>query len=615
MAPRRLYGRPCPPAPVALTTAAAPRTVSARLLAAAARPVTPAARALTAAARPVTPAARALTHAARALTPTGGPALPPRTAEKTLRAGDSEVYDFDGITTTAVGDPAVADIVPVSTGRLLVNAKRPGRTTIFVFDRRGKNVLHLTVVAAPSELASVAVQVERQIGDPGVAVRVVSDTLFLEGNIATAAASQRAEAIAGAYAVKVKNLLLVGQPKEAQTLAQTYAALLTDSLSATGIAVKIIDEHTLALSGKYAAPIAPPPRNLSDARDDGGALSTAALTRRDPLDRLLTSLPAELKVVNLINFQSRAPQQILVRAKIIDIDRSASKNLGINWGGVNYTTSNGTLTGTFSPQPILFSQLPGGFFRNQLGGGGPLTRFLPYAAQLNALITEGKARLLSEPSLVVLDGNEGSMLVGGEIPIPVAQNSNGTGGATITVEYKQFGVRLNVTPTIVSDNTIQLTVTPEVSNLDFANAVQFNGFKIPALGVRRATSTLQMQDGQTLVIGGLYSNDYNKQVQRIPLLSQIPVLGEFFKNTVTTKDERELLILLEPEIVKPATAGVQPPPPGSLENPGIGKPDLSRHIFDQDFPELEKIALPDRAAADQRGKPERPVNLPPAPTP
>ena len=123
------------------------------------------------------------------------------------------------------------------------------------------------------------------------------------------------------------------------------------------------------------------------------------------------------------------------------------------------------------------------------------------------------------------------MLVGGEIPVPVAQTNNGYAGATVSVEYKPYGVRLHVQPTIVAAGTIELTTTPEVSDLDYGNGVSFNGLNIPALTVRRATSTLQMHDGETLVIGGLYSSSAQRQVERIPLLSQIPILGEFFKYT------------------------------------------------------------------------------------
>lgn len=207
--------------------------------------------------------------------------------------------------------------------------------------------------------------------------------------------------------------------------------------------------------------------------------------------------------------------------------------------------------------------------------------------------------------LMVLDGSEGSILVGGEIPIPVAQSSNGTGGAnaSVSIEYKPYGVRLSVGAALVGDKLIQLTVTPEVSELDYGAALQLSGFSVPALTVRRATSTLQMADGETLVIGGLYSNTVSRQVNRIPLLSQIPVLGEFFKSTTTRKEENELLILIQPEIVTPHTAGAYPPLPGSLENLPISRPDVGKTDFDKDFPALQQ-------GGGDKEKPAPPVSFP-----
>lgn len=211
---------------------------------------------------------------------------------------------------------------------------------------------------------------------------------------------------------------------------------------------------------------------------------------------------------------------------------------------------------------------------------------------------------------MVLDGSEGSILVGGEIPIPVAQSSSGTGGASasISIEYKPYGVRLLVSADLVGDSAVRMTVTPEVSELNYGASVQIGGFVVPSLTVRRATSTLQMADGETLVIGGLYSNTTSRQVERIPLLSQIPVLGEFFKNTVTRKEENELLILIQPEIVAPETARARPPAPGSLENPPIARPNVGRGDFDKDFPELQH-------GGGDRDKASPPVNLPPVQEP
>ncbi len=580
---------------------------------------------------------------------TASRAAPP--ADKTLYVGQSDVYEFDRMTTAAVGSPTVADIVPLSSRRLLVNAKGVGETTLFVYDRQGKHQLRLIVLLPAPDLGPVAARVQAEIGLPGVTARAVKDTLLLEGGVSSVVALQRASAIAGVYTLKVRNLLTVLPPPESApglTLAQTYAALLTDNLAGVGIKVQVVDDKTIALLGQYASPVnpsetpagssAPAARarkarrakraskggdgaDTPEAAPDESAplmdLKEAAPMRSgdspppDPLDRLLQSLPPDLKVVDLINLGRRPTRQILVHAKIIDIDRNATKSLGVSWGTLGGGSSRTGNVASFTPQPILFGQVGGqgvtpggyGFF-----GGDALRRVFPLAAQLNALIEENKARVLSEPSLMVLDGSQGSILVGGEIPIPVAQSSNGTSGnsASVSIEYKPYGVRLLVSAALVGDGVVEMTVTPEVSELNYAATVQIGGFVVPSLTVRRATSTLHMADGETLVIGGLYSNTSIRQVERIPLLSQIPVLGEFFKNTVTRKEENELLILIQPEIVRSDTAGARPPAPGTLENLPIARPNVRRGDFDKDFPELQH-------GGGDRDKPGPPVNLPPLP--
>lgn len=579
------------------------------------------------------------------------PPLPPpagRMLTKTLYLGESDVYEFDRMTAAAVGSPTVVDIVPLSSRRLLVNAKGVGETTLFVYDRRGKHQLRLAVLLPALDLGPVAARVQTEIGLPDVTVRAVKDTLFLEGGVTSIVALQRASAIAGVYTLKVRNMITILPPRDSApglSLAQTYAALLTDSLAGAGIKVQVVDDKTIALLGQYAAHIKGPetasaahlpPRDRRTGRfmraskgEAGADTSTPdesaplmdlnEATRKqkrgedslllDPLDRLIQSLPSDLKVVDLINIGSHPTRQILVHAKIIDINRNATKDLGIRWGTLAGGASRSGNVATFTPQPILFGQVggqsvtPGGF---GFFGGDSLRRIFPLAAQLNALIEENKARVLSEPSLMVLDGSEGSILVGGEIPIPVAQSSSGTSGssASVSIEYKPYGVRLLVRAALIGDGMVQMTVTPEVSDLNYAASVQISGFVVPSLTVRRATSTLQMADGETLVIGGLYSNTTSREVERIPLLSQIPVLGEFFKHTVTRKAENELLILIQPEIVTPQTAGAHPPRPGSQENLPIVRPNVWRGDFDKDFPELQH-------GGGDRDRPGPPVNLPP----
>jgi pilus assembly protein CpaC len=155
------------------------------------------------------------------------------------------------------------------------------------------------------------------------------------------------------------------------------------------------------------------------------------------------------------------------------------------------------------------------------------------------------------------NGEKASFLVGGEIPIPVSQSVS-AGTAFFTIEWKEFGVRLGFTPTVMDDGLVRLAVNPEVSSLDYANAVTFSGFNIPAIRTRKASTTVELKDDETFVIGGLLNSTETELVSKIPLLGSIPLLGAFFRNTSSSTSETELMILISPKIVQPLQASEIP---------------------------------------------------------
>ncbi|MNZ37011.1 Type II secretion system protein D precursor [compost metagenome] len=174
---------------------------------------------------------------------------------------------------------------------------------------------------------------------------------------------------------------------------------------------------------------------------------------------------------------------------------------------------------------------------------------------LNALEGSGFAYTLARPSLVALSGQSASFLAGGEIPIPVPSS----GSDNVSIEYKEFGIRLTLTPTIVGKNRIALKVAPEVSELDFTNAVSIAGTVVPALTVRRTDTSISLADGESFVISGLISSRNNSQVNKFPGLGDIPVLGAFFRDNTINREERELLMIVTPHLVQPLAANAQLP--------------------------------------------------------
>ena len=172
---------------------------------------------------------------------------------------------------------------------------------------------------------------------------------------------------------------------------------------------------------------------------------------------------------------------------------------------------------------------------------------------IRALQSRGLFQSLAEPNLVAQSGKEASFLAGGEFPVPIAQGS-GTNMA-ITVQFKEFGIRLNFTP-VVNGDRVQLKVRPEVSTLDFGNAVTLNGFRIPALSTRRTETELELMDGQTFAIAGLMNNTMNSTLQKIPGIGDIPILGLLFKSKAAQKNQTELVVMITPQILRGNSPGV-----------------------------------------------------------
>jgi pilus assembly protein CpaC len=280
------------------------------------------------------------------------------------------------------------------------------------------------------------------------------------------------------------------------------------------------------------------------------------------------------KVVNLI--QVPDPRQILLQVKFADVDRIALQQFGFN-----LLSRNGTMLGSTGTQQFtapLFSQLQ--FQNNQLSGSNVnvanllnLFLFRPdlgIGATIQALEQQNLAQILAEPNLIVLEGAEASFLAGGEFPFPTIASTPTTGGIApvVTVQFRKFGVQLNFTPTITASGAIHLKVKPEVSSLDFGNAVTVDGVLIPALSSRYAETEVVLKDGESFAIAGLIDNRVTQIMNKVWLLGDIPVLGYLFRSRSTQKSTDELMVVVTPHIVQPL------PPSEKAELPDIVAPYL-----------------------------------------
>ena len=254
--------------------------------------------------------------------------------------------------------------------------------------------------------------------------------------------------------------------------------------------------------------------------------------------------------------------QVMSQVKIVEVNRTTLQQYGINLFKIGASSTAGfgnpsTISrSALSESSSVFASatgfLPiGDAFNIVFGNNG-------YTGILSVLERKGLARTLAEPSLTALSGQTASFLAGGEFPYPVPQGS-ATGGGAITVQFREFGVRLNLTPTVLSNNRIAVKVAPEVSDLDFTNAVTIQGTTVPGIIIRRTDTTVELGDGETFVLSGLVSNNLTNNVDKVPWLGDIPVLGAFFRSTRINRAEKELIMIITPHLVRPLARGTQLP--------------------------------------------------------
>ena len=299
----------------------------------------------------------------------------------------------------------------------------------------------------------------------------------------------------------------------------------------------------------------------------GRVSSTAVMLRAGEIAQ---ASAAKVKVINMLQLPGGpGSQQVMLQVRFAEVNRRAIQELGVNLfmgpnGQNDYvartTTQQFTAPG-FDTTTTTFSDFLNLFVLNTKYNVGVVIR---------ALQSKGYFQSLAEPNLIAYNGQEASFLAGGEFPVPVVQ-----GGASnaVTVEWKEFGVRLKFTPTIAGD-TIRLKVRPEVSSLDFNNGITLSGYRIPALISRYAETDVELRDGQSFAIAGLLHNTAQEDGTKVPILGSIPVIGALFRSKADRKEQTELMVLITPQLVRPLEPDEVPALPVTtkrfLQGPGVG---------------------------------------------
>ncbi len=291
------------------------------------------------------------------------------------------------------------------------------------------------------------------------------------------------------------------------------------------------------------------------------------------------------RVVNVLTFGPVGAQEVLLQVKFVEVDRSALTQLGVNFISTGAANTLGTVTtgqfGGFGPQQITQGTATSATGSTTTTSSGQsinnvlnLFVFRPdinFGTVIEALQTKNLLQILAEPNLIAVNGKEASFLAGGQFPFPIVQP--GAGFTAVTISFKEFGVRLQFTPVITPAGNIHLKVAPEVSTLDFANALTISGFTVPALSTRKAETEFELQDGQSFVIAGLMDNRVTDIYNKIPGLGDIPILGNFFRSRSLQKSNSELMVLCTVHRINPSSES-----PAGPKNP---QPFMDKGKFDK----------------------------------
>ncbi len=333
------------------------------------------------------------------------------------------------------------------------------------------------------------------------------------------------------------------------------------------------------------------------------------------------------KVVNLLDVEvPNATPQFLLKVRFLSVDRQKAIQMGINLVDLGLGHAVGGLSANLQGQPELAnsgstsssgttSGLSGSGGTALFGSEGSIFAFLPglnVGANIDALEQKSVVESLAEPNILAMNDRQASFLSGGMYPYPVVSGTSG-GTPAVSIQFQEYGIRLNFIPTLTPRGTIRLQVAPEVSALDYANAVTISGFSVPGLTSRKVNTEVELKDGQTFIIGGLLDNTISDQLQKIPFIGDIPILGKLFQSESKTKNNAELLVMVTPEIVSPLTADAKLPDL-KFPDPKFLPPNSNIPMHQPDAKTADNTLPPPAAAVPvetliESMKPEKPLVL------
>jgi len=434
----------------------------------------------------------------------GGSALAQEGSTVSLGVGSQKVLTIPGLSRVALGDPSIAEVKTLGSGQLLITGQSEGKTTLLVWKTSGQRVSYLVAVRKqdPNEVIS---EIKRLLGEiEGVSVRMVGDRIYLDGQAYTTQDADRINEVVSLYP-NVKSFVKIA-PNAKKLVAQNLNAAFQKA-GLKNVQANVVGA-TIFLEGSVESQ-----QDLQKAE-------------------LITKAIGE-KVENLLVVGIK--RMILSEVQFVEIRRNSRDRYGIR-----YPTD---ITGSVSASAAITQQLFPGTFGE---GGANLGLNAGADFSIGFQGNDGYGRLLAQPKLVCASGEKAEFLAGGEVPIPLITNNQ------FTVEYKKYGVILNLRPTADRNGNIQTEIEAEASEIDTSVSVSFGGSSaIPGFRTRKVKTNVTVRHGETIVLSGVFSHDEQKSVSKIPGLGHIPIVGELFKSRGFDSTKRELVIFVTPRIVNP----------------------------------------------------------------
>jgi pilus assembly protein CpaC len=452
-------------------------------------------------------------------------ALPAQAQELTflsLQSGHSTVVRAPGLSRVAVGDSRIAGVIAIGTSEVIINAKSAGHTTVSIWGAGGARTEY-EVTVTQQDADDLARALRSTLADSNVSVVTVGHMIVVRGTIMDSARFTQANSLIDRFnvAAKTEGFVIVDALTQLDPLT-TVQSDIGAIAGASDVRVEGDGKGNIVVSGR-ATTKATEQMILERARTLAG-----------------TYLASDGKVIDRLELATVS--QVSVKVYVLEVDETGMKQLGLRLQGAFVDPTTGLITPTTPSFPFVENQANqkpgrsltiGGFFRSIL-----------LAPTLDLILTSGHASVLSAPDLLAMPGQTANFLVGGQIPYIY---STGLGQSAIV--FKEYGVKLEITPTILGDGSIETKLTPEISDLDFTNGISLNGFIVPALKTSRITTDLVTHAGESIIMGGLLRRLDQKTITKIPGLGDLPVLGKLFRSTNYLTSASDVVFVMTPEII------------------------------------------------------------------